>query len=205
MYLSYAWPFLQPCTCFPRALHSNKAVGTICRDLSKPCQRRQGPDPRPLWMLVGTPSFFGHKLAHRLRVSKPTLAHVTIYFWYYVFITKDVSVLHFYDLAAWMTSPLGLAVKWIIYIFLMCVLLITHLLQLVGRSLNLFNHTSWVSVASRTYRLKSVSSLCVIDTFGGVLCWNFAFFIFCWYKSFSDRTDSDLFLIIFLLTITFEP
>ena len=35
--------FLAHCTL------TNKAMGTIWRDLSKPPQRRQGPDPRPLW------------------------------------------------------------------------------------------------------------------------------------------------------------
>ena len=32
-------------------------------------QRRQGPDPRTLWLLVGTPSAFGPELACRLRVA----------------------------------------------------------------------------------------------------------------------------------------
>ena len=41
---------------------TNKAVGTIWRDLSKPPQRRQGPDPRPLWLLVGTPLVLGPEL-----------------------------------------------------------------------------------------------------------------------------------------------
>ena len=41
--------FLKHCTL------TNKAVGTIWRDLSKPPQRGQGPYPRPLWLLVGTP------------------------------------------------------------------------------------------------------------------------------------------------------
>ena len=36
--------FLKLCTL------TNKAVETVCRDLSKPPQRRQGPDPRPLWL-----------------------------------------------------------------------------------------------------------------------------------------------------------
>ena len=44
--------FLKRCTL------TNKAVGTIWRALSKPPQRRQGPNPRPLWLLVGTPSAF---------------------------------------------------------------------------------------------------------------------------------------------------
>ena len=55
--------FLKRCTL------TNKAVGTIWRALSKPPQRRQGPDPRPLWLLVGTPSAFGPELAYRLRVA----------------------------------------------------------------------------------------------------------------------------------------
>ena len=40
--------FLKHCTL------TNKAVQTIWRDLSKPPQWRQGPDPRPLWLSVGT-------------------------------------------------------------------------------------------------------------------------------------------------------
>ena len=42
--------FLKRCTL------TNMAVGTISRALSKPPQRRQGPDPHPLWLWVGTPS-----------------------------------------------------------------------------------------------------------------------------------------------------
>ena len=42
-------PFLKHCTL------TNKATGTIWRALSKPPQRRQGPDLCPLWLLVGTP------------------------------------------------------------------------------------------------------------------------------------------------------
>ena len=52
--------FLEHCTL------TNKAVGTIWRDLSKPPQRRQGPDSRPLWLLVGTPLVLGPELASRL-------------------------------------------------------------------------------------------------------------------------------------------
>ena len=51
--------FLKHCTL------TNKAVGTIWRDLSKPPQRRQGPDPRPLWLLVRTPLVLGPALASR--------------------------------------------------------------------------------------------------------------------------------------------
>ena len=65
--------FLKRCTL------TNKAVGTICRALFKTPQRRQCPDPRPLVLLVGTPSAFGSELACRLFVE-PTLMDVPIYF-----------------------------------------------------------------------------------------------------------------------------
>ena len=50
-------PFLKHCTL------TNKAVGTIWRALSKPPQRRHGPDLCPLWLLVGTPSAIRPELA----------------------------------------------------------------------------------------------------------------------------------------------
>ena len=61
---------LGPSTALYRSFPKNctltyKAVGTIWRDLSKPPQRRQGPDPRPLWLLVGTPLVLGPELASR--------------------------------------------------------------------------------------------------------------------------------------------
>ena len=82
----------------------NKAVGTIWRALSKPPQRRQGPDPRPLWLLVGTPSAFGPELAYRLRVAQPTLMDVARYFWY------TLILLYMFVYYIFMTSPLWLAV-----------------------------------------------------------------------------------------------
>ena len=59
-------PFLKHCTL------TNKAVGTIWRALSKPPQRRQGPDLCPLWLLVGTPSAIRPELAFsRAEHSRP--------------------------------------------------------------------------------------------------------------------------------------
>ena len=52
-------PFLKHCTL------TNKAVETIWRALSKPPQRRQGPDLCPLWLLIGTPSAIRPELASR--------------------------------------------------------------------------------------------------------------------------------------------
>ena len=59
-------PFLKHCTL------TNKAVGTIWRDLSKPPKRRQGPDLCPLWLLVGAPSAIRPELAFsRAEHSRP--------------------------------------------------------------------------------------------------------------------------------------
>ena len=59
-------PFLKHCTL------TNKAVGTIWLDLSKPPQRRQGSDLCPLWLLVGTPSAIRHEFAFsRAEHSRP--------------------------------------------------------------------------------------------------------------------------------------
>ena len=92
--------FLTRCTL------TNKAVGTIWRALSKPPQRRQGLDPRPLWLWVGTPSAFGPELAYRLFVAQPTLMDVTRYFWY----TFTCILLYMFAYYIFMTSPLWLAV-----------------------------------------------------------------------------------------------
>ena len=119
--------FLNRCTL------TDKAVDTIWRALSKPPQRRQGPYPRPLWLLVRTPSTFGHELAYTLSVAQLILMDVPLYFWY-TFILLYKFVYHIF-----MTSPLWLAVGprsllgGLFTNFKICVLLITRLLWLVGR------------------------------------------------------------------------
>ena len=65
-----------------------------------PPLRRQGPDARSLWLLVGTPSAFGHEFAYRLRVAQPTLMDVTRYLLYtfillYMFVYSILWPLHF--------------------------------------------------------------------------------------------------------------
>ena len=53
----------------------------------------------------------------------------------------------------------------------MCVLLITRLLQLVGRwARKPVNHTSWVALVTHTDRPKSVRNRCLIELFCGVVC-----------------------------------
>ena len=100
--------FLKRCTL------TNKAVGTIWRALSKPPQRRQGPVPRPLWLLVGTPSAFGPELAYRLRVAHPTLMDVPIFLIYF-YVTIYVCVPHFYDLSVLVGCWSSVSIRRIIY------------------------------------------------------------------------------------------
>ena len=44
--------------------------------------------------------------------------------------------------------------------------------------MNRFDHTSWVAIVTPTDRPQSVRNRCVIDVFGGVLCFHVAFSIF---------------------------
>ena len=76
--------FLTHCTL------TDKAMGTMWRDLSKPPQRRQGPDPRPVWLVVGTPLILGPALASR-RAEHSHSGGCLIYFWYTVFILNLLS------------------------------------------------------------------------------------------------------------------
>ena len=77
----------------------------------------QGPDPRPLWLLVRTPSDFGPELACRLRVAQPTLVDVPIFLIYF-YITIYVCVPHFYDLSAFVGCWSSVSIRRIIYKFL---------------------------------------------------------------------------------------
>ena len=47
-----------------RCALTTKAAGDICRNLSKPPERSQGPSPRPIWLQVGSPSALVHMLAY---------------------------------------------------------------------------------------------------------------------------------------------
>ena len=81
--------FLKRCTLI------NKAVLTIWRALSKPPQRRQGPDPRPLWPLKP------------LDLSSCTdcVKHNLLYWMFLYMYIFDMFVYHIFT-----TSPLWLAV-----------------------------------------------------------------------------------------------
>ena len=78
----------------------------------------------------------------------------------------------------------------------MCVLFITQLLGLVG---NRFNHTSWVDVVTPTDHPKSVRNCCVIEVLVAVLCCHVGVFLFfCGSRGFCQRTESDVFLFLFM-------
>ena len=92
-------PFLKHCTL------TNKVVGTIWQDLSKPPQRRQGPDFRSLLLLVGTVSAIRSELASKWAEHSLPDPNVTVYlFWFVTFITYTVCV------SIFITSSLGVAV-----------------------------------------------------------------------------------------------
>ena len=76
--------FLKHCTL------TNKAVGTIWRDMSKLPQRRQGPDPRPLWLLYGTPLnlVLGPELASR-RAEHNLLWQMSLYIFDILFLSPN--------------------------------------------------------------------------------------------------------------------
>ena len=78
--------------------------------------------------------------------------------------------------------------------------MIKRLLRLVGRwARKPVNHTSWVAVVTPTDRPKSVRNRCVIELFCGVVCVvTLPFWHFCWCRGFCQRTESDLFLFLFI-------
>ena len=154
-------PFLKHCTL------TNKAVGTIWRALSKPLQRRQGPDLCPLWLLVGTPLAIIPELAFsRAEHSRPYSDVAKYIFDIYYLLT----MLFVY----WFLWPLCLV--WL----LVCSLYKDVYLQIFKcvsfwlhgccgewecGPVNQVNHTSWVAVVTPTDRPKSVRNCCLIELF----------------------------------------
>ena len=184
--------FLKHCTL------PNKAVGTIWRALSKPPQRRQGPDLCPLWLLVGTPSAIIPELAFSRAEHSRSYSDVAKYIFdiYYLF-----TMLFVY----WFLWPLRLV--WL----LVCCLYKEVYLQIFkcvsfwlhgccgeweGGPVNQVNHTIWMAVVTPNDRPKSVRNCCLIELFCGVVCVvTLPFWHFCWCRGFCHRTESDHFLL----------
>ena len=157
-------PFLKHCTL------TDKAVGTIWRALSKP-QRRQGPDLRPLWLLVWTPSAITPELAFCRADHIPPYSDVTIYIFLLYYIHHICfTCIDFYDLSAW--GWLLVYIRRFIYKFLnVCPFDYTAVAGSGKVGLvNQVNHISCVDVVTPTDRPKSVRNRCVFELFCGVVC-----------------------------------
>ena len=195
-YRSCAWPlyrpFLKHCTL------TNKAVGTLWRALSKPPQRRQGPDLRPLWLLVGTPSAIRTELAFSRAEHSLPYSDVTIFIFAISYLSSMLYVYRF----LW---PLRL--RWLLVWYKEVYLQILNVCPFdytavagsgtVG-PVNHVNHTSWVAVVTPTDRPKSVRNRCLIELFCSVVyVVNLPFWHFRWCRDFCHRTESDLLLFVF--------
>ena len=175
--------------------------------LSKPPQRRQGPDLRPLWLLVGTPSSIRPELAFSRAEHSLPYSDVTIYFFAISYLS---SMLYKYRFL-W---PLRLGGCWfdvyilkrLIYKFLnVCSFDYTAVAGSgkVG-PVNQVNHTSWVAVVTPTDRPKSVRNRCLIELFCGVVCVvTLPFWHFRGCRGFCHRTASDLLLFVLIPKLTF--
>ena len=160
-YIALYRPFLKHWTL------TNKAVGTIWRALSKPPQRRQGPDLRPFWLLVGTPSAIRPELAFNLAEDNLPYSDVTLFIFAIWYLSSMLNVYRF----LW---PLRLG--WL----LVCCLYKEVYLQVFKRvsfwlhgccgsgkvgPVNQVNHTSWVAIVTPTNRPKSVRNRSVTNFF----------------------------------------
>ena len=183
-------PILQHCTL------TNKAVWTIWRALSKPRQRRQGPDLRPLWLLVGTPSAIRlMSLTDGRSIACPIRMPLYIYFCLYKIYHLWFTCIDFYDLSA-----LG-GCWFVVYITNFLNVCPFDYTAVAGSGevgpVNQVNHTSWVAIVTPTDRPKSVRNRSVIELFCGVVCvFILPFWHLCWFRGFCHRTESDLFLFL---------
>ena len=142
---------------------------------------RQGPDPRPLLLLVESPSAIRYEPASRYASSRADhnlpYVYVTVNI-LVIFITNAVCVLIFMD------SPNGLGPGLLsilggLFTFFKCMSFWSH--GCCGEwegwaRKQLVNHNSWMAVVTQTYRSKSIRNRSVMEVFGGVfvlsLCLN---------------------------------
>ena len=91
-------PFFKHCSL------TSKTMGTSWRAFSKPHQRQQRHDLRPLWLLVGIPSIHQTWVRFKMGGAQSPYLNVTAYILIYIFITYAVCI------SIFKTSPLGVAV-----------------------------------------------------------------------------------------------
>ena len=186
---------LCPSTALYEPFLNHCILTTIWRALSKPPQRRQGPDLCPLWLLVGTPSVIIPELAFsRAEHSRPYSDVAKYIFDIYYLLT--MLFVH------WFLWPLRLV--WLLVcclykeVYLQIFKRVSYWLHVCcgeweGWPVNRVNHTSLVAVVTPTDRPKSVRNCYLIELFCGVVCVaTLPFWLFCLCKGFCHRTGSDL-------------
>ena len=152
-------PFLKHCNL------TNKTVGTIWRVLSKPPQRRQGPDLRTLWLLVGTLSAIRPELAFSRAEQSLPYSDGIIYI--FAILCLGFACINVYDLSAWGGCWFVVYIRRCICKFLnVCPFDYTAVAGSgkVG-PVNQVNHTSGVAVVTQTDRPKSARNRCLIELF----------------------------------------
>ena len=106
--MSCALPFYSLVQIYPNALHwLTLRLWGLWQDLTKFPKRRQGPDPRPLWLLIWTPSVLGPELASR-QAEHSVFWRVTLYIFDILILSPYMSVRIF------MASPL----RWLLVLVL---------------------------------------------------------------------------------------
>ena len=121
----------------------------------------------------------------------------------YIFLLYNIyhlcfTCIDFYDLSAWVGCWFVVYIRRFIYRFLNACPLDYTGSGKVG-PVNQVNRTRWVAVVTQNDRPKSVRNRCVIELFCGVVCVvTLPFCHFCWCRGFCHRTESDLFLFLFL-------
>ena len=144
-------PFLKHCTL------TNKAVGTIWRALSKPLQRRQGPDLCPLRLLVGTPSAIRPELAFsRAEHSRP-YSDVAKYIFDILYILTMLFVYWFLWPLRFVWLLVCCLYKEVYLQIFKCVSFLLHGCygEWEGGPVNQVNHTSWMAIVTPTDRPKA--------------------------------------------------
>ena len=136
------------------------------------------------------------------KISRYTVYFFLLFYIYHLCFT----CIDFYDLSVWGGCWFVVYIRRFIYKFLnVCPFHYTAVTRSgkVG-PVNQVNHTSWVAVVTPTDRPKSVCNRCVIELFCGVVCVvTLPFWHFCWCRGFCHRTESDLFLFLFI-KLSFE-
>ena len=185
--------FLMHCTL------TNKTVGTIWRDLSKPPQRRQGPDPRPLWLLVGNPLFLGPELASR-RAEHRLLWRMSLYIFDLLFYHLTCLWNDFCGMSAFVGCWSLAFIRRIIYKFLnACPFHYTAFVVSGKVGIPLTGLTSpvgWLSLSQLT--VQSRCAIVVLWFLVAFVCCHVAlcFFFYRCKGFYYTRTESDLFLFL---------